>query len=66
MKLVTGELPFGGETPLDTMHAIAYEEARPVTVVRRNLPPQVRTSSPAASGNGRKTAIRTPRQQYPI
>jgi serine/threonine protein kinase len=38
---VTGELPFKGETPLDTMHAIAYEEARPVTVVRRNLPPHV-------------------------
>ena len=40
-EMVTGELPFKGETPLDTMHAIAYEEARPVTVLRRNLPPQV-------------------------
>jgi predicted Ser/Thr protein kinase len=40
-EMVTGELPFKGETPLDTMHAIAYEEARPVSVIRRNLPPQV-------------------------
>jgi len=40
-EMVTGELPFKGETPLDTMHAIAYEEARPVTIVRRNLSPQV-------------------------
>jgi predicted Ser/Thr protein kinase len=40
-EMVTGELPFKGETPLDTMHAIAYEEARPVTLVRRNLTPEL-------------------------
>jgi serine/threonine protein kinase len=40
-EMVTGELPFKGETPIDTMHAIAYEEARPVTIIRRNLSPQV-------------------------
>ncbi len=40
-EMVTGELPFKGETPLDTMHAIAYEEARPVTVIRRSLPPRM-------------------------
>jgi predicted Ser/Thr protein kinase len=40
-EMVTGELPFRGETPLDTMHAIAYEEARPVTIMRRNLSPEV-------------------------
>jgi len=40
-EMVTSELPFKGDTPLDTMHAIAYEEARPVTIVRRNLSPQV-------------------------
>jgi predicted Ser/Thr protein kinase len=40
-EMVTGELPFKGETPLDTMHAIAFEEAKPVTVIRRNLPPQI-------------------------
>ncbi len=40
-EMVTGELPFKGDTPIDTMHAIAYEEARPVTVIRRNLSPQV-------------------------
>jgi serine/threonine protein kinase len=40
-EMVTGELPFKGETPLDTMHALAFEEAKPVTIIRRNLPPQV-------------------------
>ena len=40
-EMVTAELPFKGETPLDTMHAIAYEEARPVTIVRRNLTPEL-------------------------
>lgn len=40
-EMVTGELPFKGDTPIDTMHAIAYEEAKPVTVIRRNLSPQV-------------------------
>ena len=40
-EMVTAELPFKGETPIDTMHAIAYEEARPVTLVRRNLTPEL-------------------------
>jgi len=40
-EMVTAELPFKGETPLDTMHAIAYEEARPVTIVRRSLTPEL-------------------------
>ena len=40
-EMVTGELPFKGDTPIDTMHAIAYEEAKPVTVIRRSLSPQV-------------------------
>ena len=40
-EMVTSELPFKGETPLDTMHAIAFEEARPVTIVRRNLTPEL-------------------------
>jgi hypothetical protein len=40
-EMVTGELPFKGDTPLDTMHSIAFEEARPVTVIRRNLPPEL-------------------------
>lgn len=40
-EMVTGELPFKGDTPLDTMHAIAFEEVRPVTVVRKNLPPEI-------------------------
>jgi tRNA A-37 threonylcarbamoyl transferase component Bud32 len=40
-EMVTGELPFKGDTPLDTMHSIAFDEARPVTVIRRNLPPEL-------------------------
>ncbi len=37
-EMVTGELPFKGQSPLDTMHAIAFDEVRPVTVIRRELP----------------------------
>jgi len=40
-EMVAGELPFKGDSPLDTMHAIAFEEVRPVTVIRKNLPPEV-------------------------
>jgi serine/threonine protein kinase len=38
-EMATGRLPFGGESPLDTMHAIAFEETRPVTEFRQNVPP---------------------------
>jgi len=40
-EMATGELPFKGDTFLDTMHSIAYEEPKAVTVVRKNLPPQL-------------------------
>jgi serine/threonine protein kinase len=40
-EMVTGELPFRGDSPLDTMHAIAFDEVRPVTVVRQGLPPEL-------------------------
>jgi serine/threonine protein kinase len=40
-EMVTGELPFKGDSPLDTMHAIAFEEVPPVTIVRKNLPPEL-------------------------
>ena len=40
-QMVTGELPFQGESLLDTMHAVAYVEPKPVMIVRRNLPPQL-------------------------
>ena len=40
-EMVTGELPFKGETPLDTMHAIAFDEVRPITIVRKNIPPEL-------------------------
>ncbi len=37
-EMVTGQLPFSGSTPLDTLHAIAFEETRPVTALRPNVP----------------------------
>jgi predicted Ser/Thr protein kinase len=37
-EMVTGQLPFAGSSPLDTFHAIAYEEVRPVTTLRPSLP----------------------------
>lgn len=40
-EMVAGELPFKGKSPLDTMHAIAFDEARPVTLIRKNLPPEI-------------------------
>jgi serine/threonine protein kinase len=40
-EMITGKRPFKGESLLDTMHSIAFEEAKPVTIVRRNLPPQI-------------------------
>ena len=39
-EMITGQLPFSGQSPLDTMHAIAFEETRPVTSIRQNLPPE--------------------------
>jgi hypothetical protein len=40
-EMVVGELPFKGQSALDTMHAIAFEEVRPVTLVRKDLPPDL-------------------------
>jgi predicted Ser/Thr protein kinase len=37
-EMVTGQLPFSGASALDTLHAIAFEEWRPVTQVRANVP----------------------------
>jgi predicted Ser/Thr protein kinase len=39
--MASGELPFRGNSPVDTLHAIAYEETRPVTQIRANLPPSL-------------------------
>lgn len=36
--MAAGQLPFRGQSPIDTLHAIAYEETRPVTQIRANLP----------------------------
>jgi len=36
--MAAGRLPFAGDSPIDTLHAIAYEETRPVTQIRTNLP----------------------------
>ena len=40
-EMVTGQIPFSGNTALDTLHAIAFEETRPVTALRPNLPPSL-------------------------
>jgi serine/threonine-protein kinase len=40
-EMVTGQLPFAGHTALDTLHAIAFEETRPITALRPNLPPSL-------------------------
>jgi eukaryotic-like serine/threonine-protein kinase len=40
-EMSTGKLPFSGDSPLDTMHAIAFEETRPVTTLRQNLPSEL-------------------------
>jgi serine/threonine protein kinase len=37
-EMSTGQLPFAGSSPIDTMHAIAFDEARPVTEIRPGLP----------------------------
>ncbi len=37
-EMVTGQLPFSGASALDTLHAIAFEETRPMTAIRANLP----------------------------
>jgi len=40
-EMVTGQLPFSGTTALDTLNAIAFEETRPMTALRPNLPPSL-------------------------
>jgi len=40
-EMATGELPFKGDTFVDTMHSIVYEEPKAVTIVRRNIPLQL-------------------------
>ena len=37
-EMATGELPFHGESALDTMHAIAFDETRPIRTIRSGLP----------------------------
>jgi len=37
-EMVTGKLPFGGASALDTMHAIAFEPTQAVTTVRSDVP----------------------------
>ena len=40
-EMVTGQPPFTGNSPVDTLHAIAFEETRPVTALKANLPPSL-------------------------
>jgi serine/threonine protein kinase len=37
-EMVTGTTPFSGNSPIDTLHAIAFEETRPITALRANVP----------------------------
>jgi hypothetical protein len=37
-EMVTGQPPFQGNSPVDTLHAIAFEETRPVTALKANVP----------------------------
>jgi hypothetical protein len=37
-EMVTGQQPFDGATPLDTLHNLAFEETRPITAIRPNIP----------------------------
>lgn len=37
-EMASGKLPFEGGSPLDTMHAIAFEETRPLNSIKQNLP----------------------------
>jgi len=37
-EMVTGQPPFTGNSPVDTLHAIAFEETRPVSALKANLP----------------------------
>jgi hypothetical protein len=38
-EMVTGQRPFAGPTALDTLHAIAFEDVKPVTQLRASVPP---------------------------
>jgi serine/threonine protein kinase len=40
-EMVAGERPFRGANAIDTLHAIAYEETRPITTIRAHLPPSL-------------------------
>jgi predicted Ser/Thr protein kinase len=40
-EMVTGQPPFSGASPVDTLHAIAFEETRPATALKANLPPSL-------------------------
>ena len=57
-EMATGQRPFSGATPLDTLHAIAFEETRPLTELRANVPPHLQR---VVSGCLRKR----PEDRYP-
>ncbi len=40
-EMVTGQQAFDGATPLDTLHNLAFEETRPITAIRPNIPPSL-------------------------
>jgi serine/threonine protein kinase len=57
-EMISGELPFKGDSPLDTMHSIAFDEARPVTAIRKNLPVEL-------NGIITRCLRKNPRSRYP-
>jgi predicted Ser/Thr protein kinase len=42
-EMATGHRPFSGATPLDTLHAIAFEDTKPLTELRANTPPHLQS-----------------------
>ncbi len=40
-EMVSGRLPFGGGTDAATLHAVVYDELRPLAELRPDLPPQL-------------------------
>jgi hypothetical protein len=38
-EMVTGQRAFGGATALDQLHAVAYDDVRPLTQLRADVPP---------------------------
>ena len=40
-EMLSGRLPFGGDSDVATLHAVVYDNARPLAELRSDLPPQL-------------------------